>query len=80
MEETSESRGEELEQTSRKGRKPNKIIREIEANREKAAGKQSSLDHLVIPLHGEKNSTKAQDHLVIPLHSSFLGYSPFCHL
>ena len=36
-EETSKSIGEELEQTSRKGRKTNKVIREIEANREKAA-------------------------------------------
>ena len=60
-EENSERRGEQLEQTSKKGRKPKKIIREIEANREKAAGKQSSLDHLVRPLHGENNSIEAQE-------------------
>ena len=55
MKETSERRGEELEQTSRKGRKHNKVIREIEADREKAIGKQSSLDYLVRPPHGENN-------------------------
>ena len=55
-EKTSESRGEELEQTSKKGRKPNKVIREIEANREKVAGKQSSLDHLVRSHPDEKHT------------------------
>ena len=59
MEETSESRGEELKKTSRKGRNPNKVIREMEANREKLAGKQSSLDHLVRSLPNEKNSEEA---------------------
>ena len=38
---------EEQEPLSRKGRKSNKIIREHEADREKAAGKQSNLDFLV---------------------------------
>ena len=60
-EETSESRGEELEQTSKKGRKPNKLIREIEANREKATGNQSILDYLVSPIHGEKNLLEMQE-------------------
>ena len=61
MEETSESRGVELEQTSKKGRKPNKVVREIEANREKAAYKQSSLDYLVRPLHREKNPSEMHE-------------------
>ena len=46
-EEITDTSTEEQEPLSRKGRKSNKIIREQEAAREKAAGKQSNLDFLV---------------------------------
>ena len=46
-EESTDNSTEEQEPLSRKGRNSNKIIREQEATREKAAGKQSNLDFLV---------------------------------
>ena len=46
-EESTDNSTEEQEPLSRKGRKSNKIIREQEAGREKATGKQSNLDFLV---------------------------------
>ena len=46
-EESTDNSTEEQEPLSRKGRKTNRIIREQEAAREKAAGKQSNLDFLV---------------------------------
>ena len=46
-EEITDTSAEEQEPLSRKGRKSNKIIREQEAAREKAAGKQSNLDFVV---------------------------------
>ena len=46
-EESTNNSVEEQEPLSRKGRNSNKIIREQEATREKAAGKQSNLDFLV---------------------------------
>ena len=44
LEDTSESREEDIESISKKGRNPNKFLRELETAGEKAAGKQSSLD------------------------------------
>ena len=45
---------EEHESSSRKGRKSNKVIREQEAAREKATGKQTNLDFLVKPSQASK--------------------------
>ena len=54
MEDTSESREEEVEPLIKKGQKPNKFHREQETAREKDVGKQSSLDHLVKSYLSEK--------------------------
>ena len=54
MEDTSERKEEEVETLIKKGRKPNKFLRDQETIREKAAGKQSSLDHLVKSYLSEK--------------------------
>ena len=61
MEKTSESREEECEKLTRKGRKPNKYHREQETAKEKTTCKQSSLDHLVKPLHPKKQSGEQTD-------------------
>ena len=47
IEEAIETSTKEQEPLSRKGRKSNKVIREQEEAREKAAGKQSNIDFLV---------------------------------
>ena len=52
---------EEQEPLSRKGRKSNKAIREQEAAREKAAGKQSNLDFLVKTLQANKYLLSAEE-------------------
>ena len=54
MEDTSESKEEEAEALIKKGRKHNKFHRELKTSREKAARKQSSLDHLVKSYLSEK--------------------------
>ena len=61
MEDTSESKEEEIEPLIKKGRKPNKFHREIEAGHEKAARKQSNLDHLVKNFLTEKQSREQAD-------------------
>ena len=53
-EDITETSVEEQEPSSRKGRKSNKVIREQEAAREKAAGKQTNLDFLVKSSQGSK--------------------------
>ena len=53
-EDTTATSAEEREPLSRKGRKSNKVIREQEEAREKAAGKQSNLDFLVKTLEERK--------------------------
>ena len=59
MEDTSERKNEETNPLNRKGRKPNKFHRELQTAREKVAGKQSSLDHLVrsYPLEKQDGET-----------------------
>ena len=52
---------EEQEPLSRKGRKTNKVIREQEAAREKAAGKQSNLDFLVKTSQASKYLMSAEE-------------------
>ena len=47
MEDTSDSKEEEMEPLIKKGRKPNKFHMEKEIEKEKAASKQLNLDHLV---------------------------------
>ena len=47
LEEVSENSNEELQPLSKKGRRSNKTLREQEATRERAAGKQCNLDFLV---------------------------------
>ena len=54
MEEITDTSIEEQEPLSRKGRKSNKVIREQEVAREKAAGKQANLDFLVKPSQANK--------------------------
>ena len=56
-EDITETSAEEQEPSTRKGRKTNKVIREQEAAREKAAGKQTNLDFLV-------KSTQASKYLL----------------
>ena len=53
-EEITDTSIEEQEPLSRKGRKSNKALREQEAAREKAAGKQTNLDFLVKPSQASK--------------------------
>ena len=60
-EESTDNSTEEQEPLSRKGRKSNKIIREHEAAREKAAGKQSNLDFLVKNLQASKYLLSAEE-------------------
>ena len=60
-EETTDTSAEEQEPLSRKGRKSNKAIREQEAAREKAAGKQSNLDFLVKTSQASKYLLSAEE-------------------
>ena len=59
--ETTDTSVEEQEPLSRKGRKSNKAIREQEAAREKAAGKQSNLDFLVKNSQASKYLLSAEE-------------------
>ena len=52
---------EEQESIPRKGRKTNKTIREQEAAREKAAGKQANLDFLVKTTQASKYLMSAEE-------------------
>ena len=61
MEDTSESKEEEIEPSSKKGRKPNKFHREIEIAQEKETRKQSSLDHVVKNYLAETKSREQVD-------------------
>ena len=61
MEESTNNSIEEKEPLSRKGRKSNKIIREPEAAREKAAVKQSNLDFLVKNSQASKYLLSAEE-------------------
>ena len=56
MEETSESKEEELEALTKKGIKLNKYYREQETAKEEEEGKKTSLDHLVKPFLSEKKT------------------------
>ena len=58
---TTDTSAEEQEPLSRKGRKSNKAIREQEAAREKAAGKQSNLDFLVKTMQASKYLLSAEE-------------------
>ena len=60
-EETSENSNEEQEPQSRKRRKSNKTLREQEATREKAVGKQSNLDFLVKNSQASKYLLSAEE-------------------
>ena len=60
-EEATDTSAEEREPLSRKGRKSNKAIREQEAAREKAAGKQSNLDFLVKTSQASKYLLSAEE-------------------
>ena len=54
-EETSESKDEEIEPQVKKGRKPNRTIRDLEAEPENATGRQTSLDqHLRVISSGKQ--------------------------
>ena len=56
MEETSESKEEESEALTKKGRKPNKYYREQETAKEEEEGKKTILDHLLKPFLSEKQT------------------------
>ena len=60
-EEITDTSIEEQEPLSRKGRKSNKALREQEASREKAAGKQSNLDFLVQTSQASKYLLSAEE-------------------
>ena len=60
-EEQTDTSVEEQEPLSRKGRKTNKVIREQEAAREKAAGKQANLDFLVKTSQASKYLLTAEE-------------------
>ena len=60
-EEMTDTSIEEQESIPRKGRKTNKIIREQEAAREKAAGKQANLDFLVKTTQASKYLMSAEE-------------------
>ena len=60
-EEHTDTSVEEQEPLSRKGRKTNKVIREQEAAREKAAGKQANLDFLVKSSQASKYLLTAEE-------------------
>ena len=60
-EESTDISTEEQEPLSKKGRKSNKTIREQEAAREKAAGKQSNLDFLVKTSQASKYLLSAEE-------------------